>query len=322
MVWSAPYFALVAVHFIAGYGHSFAIGVLTSFGRFSPKTYKSIVSDNLQPTPAVGFCTFNSVSNPRPLPAFASPHPPIRPRPTNGVGWRSALWSRSIAARCIAGAKPFFQNYEAFRVKSRRKDAIVSIALLPLVGMSAPPSAIAEVTGYGTAELEAFMRAALNEAAVAHSAGEVPVGCVFVDAINKVILAGAGNETNQSRNGCRHCELVAIDAILHSRHQARGNRAMADVDLFVTCEPCIMCTAAIQLCGVRRVFYGCPNDRFGGCGSVLSLHEGVAVKGLPGLKCYGGILADDAIAILQTFYSRGNPRVPEAKRHRPLAGDQ
>lgn len=44
-------------------------------------------------------------------------------------------------------------------------------------------------------------------------------------------------------------------------------------DLYVTCEPCIMCAGALSLLGFRKVFYGCGNDKFGGNGSILSIHE-------------------------------------------------
>ena len=44
-------------------------------------------------------------------------------------------------------------------------------------------------------------------------------------------------------------------------------------DLYVTCEPCIMCAGALSLLGIHRVVFGCKNDRFGGNGSILSLHS-------------------------------------------------
>ena len=47
----------------------------------------------------------------------------------------------------------------------------------------------------------------------------------------------------------------------------------ASCELYVTCEPCIMCAAALSLLRLRRVVYGCANDKFGGCGSVLALHQ-------------------------------------------------
>lgn len=43
--------------------------------------------------------------------------------------------------------------------------------------------------------------------------------------------------------------------------------------LYVTCEPCIMCAGALSLLGIPRVVYGCPNDKFGGCGSIVPVHQ-------------------------------------------------
>jgi tRNA(Arg) A34 adenosine deaminase TadA len=50
-------------------------------------------------------------------------------------------------------------------------------------------------------------------------------------------------------------------------------RCTCSAELYVTCEPCIMCAAALSLMSIRRVVFGCANDRFGGCGSVLAVHE-------------------------------------------------
>ena len=62
-----------------------------------------------------------------------------------------------------------------------------------------------------------------------------------------------------------------------SRRYARQTLALSrranSAELYVTCEPCIMCAAALSLLRLRRVVFGCANDRFGGCGSVLAVHE-------------------------------------------------
>lgn len=47
---------------------------------------------------------------------------------------------------------------------------------------------------------------------------------------------------------------------------------------YVTCEPCIMCAGALSLVKIRRVYFGCRNDRFGGCGSILGVHESKYVR--------------------------------------------
>jgi tRNA-specific adenosine deaminase 2 len=56
------------------------------------------------------------------------------------------------------------------------------------------------------------------------------------------------------------------------------------------------------------VYYGCPNDKFGGCGSILSLHLGSeeAQRG-KGYKCRGGIMAEEAVSLFKCFYEQGNP---------------
>lgn len=56
------------------------------------------------------------------------------------------------------------------------------------------------------------------------------------------------------------------------------------------------------LAGVKKVFYGCGNERFGGCGSVLPVHQE-----LGGLDCISGVLAEESIALLKGFYACENP---------------
>lgn len=51
------------------------------------------------------------------------------------------------------------------------------------------------------------------------------------------------------------------------------DRPLSQTKLYVTVEPCIMCASALRQLGIKEVFYGCANDRFGGCGSVLGVNE-------------------------------------------------
>lgn len=119
----------------------------------------------------------------------------------------------------------------------------------------------------GVMKNEDFMRMALELAEEAYEVGEVPVGAVFVTD-GKVIASGR-NRTNETKNGTRHAEIEAIDKILASHTLIDWNR----IQVFVTIEPCIMCAAALRLLGIEKVFFGAHNDRFGGCGSVLSIHS-------------------------------------------------
>lgn len=69
--------------------------------------------------------------------------------------------------------------------------------------------------------------------------------------------------------GTRHAEIVAIDEIMIKY----GRKDLSGCDLYVTCEPCILCAAAIGRMNIRRVNFGCKNERFGGNGSILSVHN-------------------------------------------------
>jgi tRNA-specific adenosine deaminase 2 len=141
------------------------------------------------------------------------------------------------------------------------------------------------------------------------------------------VLASGANETNASLNATRHAELVAIDRVLLPSAGGGGRGAAAAAaaaaatlrrcELYVTVEPCIMCAAALAEVRIGRVFFGCGNDRFGGCGSVLRLHESGALPPPPACgayPCTGGVLADEGVAMLRRFYSRGNAKIAKPQR--------
>lgn len=90
---------------------------------------------------------------------------------------------------------------------------------------------------------------------------------------------------------------------------------LADCHLYVTCEPCIMCADALAKVKIGKVFFGCRNDKFGGCGSILSLHQDQPPKHY-GYPIQSGILEAEAIALLRSFYNRENFHAPDDKRKR------
>lgn len=148
-----------------------------------------------------------------------------------------------------------------------------------------------------------FMREALIEANQAFSLGEVAVGCVIVH--NNQIIARGGNRTNVENDATKHAELVAFDSMNASDPEQQ--QILKNSILFVTVEPCIMCASAIKMLGIPLVVYGCANDRFGGCGSVLSINSEI-MPSLPSFKCVSGVLEDEAIETLRKFYNRPNPK--------------
>uniref|UniRef100_A0A8C3KCM9 CMP/dCMP-type deaminase domain-containing protein n=1 Tax=Calidris pygmaea TaxID=425635 RepID=A0A8C3KCM9_9CHAR len=130
---------------------------------------------------------------------------------------------------------------------------------------------MAEEEGEQEAAALAWMDQALDVANEALENGEVPVGCLVV--YNGEAIGRGRNEVNETKNATRHAEMVAIDRVLEwcKQHNRDYTEVFPQSVLYVTVEPCIMCAAALRLMKIPRVIYGCRNERFGGCGSVLSI---------------------------------------------------
>ncbi|SBT77940.1 cytidine and deoxycytidylate deaminase, putative [Plasmodium ovale] len=86
--------------------------------------------------------------------------------------------------------------------------------------------------------------------------------------------------------------------------------------IVVTCEPCIMCVYALKLMGIKNIYFCCLNERFGGCGSVLSLHK--IYDDLNVNYVDSGGCTQRSISLMKSFYRAGNPSAPEEKRKRSL----
>ena len=71
-----------------------------------------------------------------------------------------------------------------------------------------------------------------------------------------------------------------------------------------------MCATALRNLELRHVIYGCTNERFGGCGSVVNVANDCAISGKPPLRCTSGVLASEAVELLKSFYKGQNPNVP------------
>ncbi|EIM85498.1 cytidine deaminase-like protein [Stereum hirsutum FP-91666 SS1] len=158
-----------------------------------------------------------------------------------------------------------------------------------------------------------WMRQAMDMAEEALTASEVPVGCIFVR--DGKVIARARNRTNELRNATRHAELEAIDAILADPVLTPEHKPypLSDTVLYVTVEPCIMCASALRQMGIKEVFYGCANERFGGCGSVLGVNAGLVHPKHPAYKATAGYCREEAIMVLRRFYITENTNAPAPK---------
>jgi len=138
------------------------------------------------------------------------------------------------------------------------------------------------------------MRAALALAEQARGAGEVPVGAVVVR--DGVVIGSGFNSPIGRHDPSAHAEILALRAAA----AALGNYRLSGCTLYVTLEPCVMCSGAILHARIGRVVYGAPDPKTGACGSVLNLfaegrlnhHTAVA----------GGVLAEDCGRLLKGFF--------------------
>ena len=162
-----------------------------------------------------------------------------------------------------------------------------------------------------TAEVqEKFMNEAMEMAEVALKKQEVPVGCVVV--YENAVIARGCNEVNLTKNATRHAELVALDNLYKYSQDSNISleQLCSSAALFITVEPCIMCAFALRTVGLVDVIYGCRNDRFGGCGSVLDVRAGCTGSNLPVLNARPSTCswaAERSKKLLQKFYEGANP---------------
>jgi tRNA(adenine34) deaminase len=140
----------------------------------------------------------------------------------------------------------------------------------------------------------AFMRVALEEAARAPAAGEVPIAAVLVR--GGQILAQTHNYRELWQDPTAHAEVIAIRAAA----TALGTWRLTDTTLYVTVEPCSMCIGAIILARVSRVVFGAWDPKAGACGSVFDLTNEPRLNHR--VEIVGGLLEAESQTLLQQFF--------------------
>lgn len=156
-----------------------------------------------------------------------------------------------------------------------------------------------------------FMRAALAEARAAMAAGEVPVGAVVVR--DGQIIATGRNAPIDAHDPTAHAEVVALRAAA----KALGNYRLEDCELFVTLEPCVMCSGAMLHARLKRVVFGAKDPKTGAVGSVLDLFAETRLNHQTLVK--GGLLAAQCSDLLKSFFGeRRMAQKREAQMNHPL----
>ncbi|MGH6629289.1 MAG: tRNA adenosine(34) deaminase TadA [Burkholderiales bacterium] len=141
---------------------------------------------------------------------------------------------------------------------------------------------------------EDFMRVALALAEQARGAGEVPVGAVVVR--DGVVIGSGFNSPIGSHDPSAHAEILALRAAA----AASGNYRLSGCTLYVTLEPCVMCSGAILHARIGRVVYGAPDPKTGACGSVLNLFAEDTLNHHTAVT--GGVLAEECGRLLTGFF--------------------
>ena len=141
----------------------------------------------------------------------------------------------------------------------------------------------------------AFMQLALEQARHAWSLGEVPVGAVVVK--DGEVIAVGYNQPIGQHDPTAHAEIVALRAAAVKL----GNYRLPGCELYVTLEPCVMCSGAMMHARLARVIYAAQDPKTGAAGSVVNLFEQEKLN--HHTEVVGGVMADEAGAMLKGFFA-------------------
>ncbi len=140
-----------------------------------------------------------------------------------------------------------------------------------------------------------YMRLAMALAEKAAQAGEVPVGAIVVK--DGIVIGQGSNAPISHKDPSAHAEILALrDAAQHI-----DNYRLVDCSLYVTLEPCAMCSGAIQHARIARLVFGASDPKTGCCGSVINLMAEAKLNHHTQIS--GGVLAEECAASLSAFFS-------------------
>lgn len=155
---------------------------------------------------------------------------------------------------------------------------------------------------------EKYMKEAIKQAKKAAAIGEVPIGCVIV--YNDKIIGRGYNRRKTDKNTLSHAELVAI----RKSSKYLDDWRLEDCDMYVTLEPCQMCSGAIVQARMKRVYIGCMNPKAGCAGSIFNLLQVPEFNHQ--VEITKGILEDECSQILKDFFKGLREKVKKEKEEK------
>lgn len=143
-------------------------------------------------------------------------------------------------------------------------------------------------------EDEKYMKEAIRQAKKAYAIGEVPIGCVIV--YEGKIIGRGYNRRTIDKNTLAHAELMAIKKASKKMDDWR----LEDCTMYVTLEPCQMCSGAIVQSRMKKVVIGCMNPKAGCAGSILNLLQMEAFNHQVEIEI--GVLGEECSNLMKTFF--------------------
>jgi len=139
-----------------------------------------------------------------------------------------------------------------------------------------------------------YMTLALKQAAIAYHAKEVPIGAIIVH--NDEVIGRAYNQVETLKDATAHAEILAITQAASRLENWRLN----DCILYVTKEPCPMCSGAIVNSRMKKVVFGLRDSKGGGCGGAFDIHDHDGL--LHKVEVKAGVMEEQCQAIIQSFF--------------------
>ncbi len=140
------------------------------------------------------------------------------------------------------------------------------------------------------------MREALKEAKKALRKAEVPVGAVVV--LDGRIIARAHNERETKNDPTAHAEVLA----LRKAGKKAGNWRLGEAEIYVTVEPCAMCAGALVLARVKRLVYGCADEKAGAVNTMFGIADDARLNHR--IEVSSGVLEEECRELLQQFFKK------------------
>ncbi len=150
-----------------------------------------------------------------------------------------------------------------------------------------------------------WMRQALDQAHNAWALGEVPVGAVVVK--DGLVIATGFNQPIGTHDPTAHAEIMALRAAAN----ILGNYRLPGCELYVTLEPCAMCSGAMLHARLSRVVFGASDPKTGACGSIVNLFEQNQLN--HHTQTTGGVMARECGALLKEFFAERRKTAQAAK---------